>query len=527
MQRIIVSFLSLLIACPLSAATKYFAQSSAGGNTGVDCADAIALSGVTWTAGNTYHLCGTVTSQVSPAVSGTNGNLITIIFESGASISKAGCGTTGCINLNGLSYFLIDGSPSATPCGVVSGTAVFCSGTISATGTGSGQSSSDSVGIYARGGGSNIEIRNLNIANMYVISSNTDTSATGNYYGVWTDATSIHVHNCIIHDTFGAIKGEAGNNTSEYDHSQIYNSNWGIALSGPSGATPVINAIKIHDNDFHDWELWDTTTNTYHHDGVIAAGNNNSANAVTNISVYNNRFHGTISNGTTCAVASNSCMTAMIFMNDGNHFSAYNNVIIPDPGGGLVNNGWIFFWSPGTLNANDLIADNTVVGNQTTAGACIVVEGDASMTWQNNVSQNCNLLARVYTSPATSFTAFTNNAYQNASLSNSWQLGATTYSTLGTWQAALVAASLPGDTSSQAMTSSLNLNSTGQQYLGSALIGAGVNLTSLSIPALDSDFLGNSRPGGSTAWDIGAYFGVGTSPFPLKASPILLGFVTY
>jgi len=39
---------------------------------------------------------------------------------------------------------------------------------------------------------------------------------------------------------------------------------------------------------------------------------------------------------------------------------------------------------------------------------------------------------------------------------------------------------------------------------GSKAIGAGVNLTSLAITALDSDNLGNARPS-SGAWDIGAY----------------------
>ena len=38
----------------------------------------------------------------------------------------------------------------------------------------------------------------------------------------------------------------------------------------------------------------------------------------------------------------------------------------------------------------------------------------------------------------------------------------------------------------------------------SPLIGAGTNLTDLSISALDLDFAGNQRPS-SGAWDIGAY----------------------
>lgn len=502
----------LLWTLPAGATTRYVSQSGGLFTGGTSCNGQTAISVVTFNglalAGDDQTwLCGTLTTSVAPANGGTSGHPIVLQFDTGASITKSNCGTLGCINLNGLSNVLIDGSQSSTACGYIGGNDVPCNSVIVATGNGSGSGNADSDGVYARGGGSNIEIRNFACVNMYVHSSTTDTNAMGNYNCVWTDATNIHVHHCVLHDAFAGIKGEAGNNTSEYNNCQIYNDNWGVALSGPGGATPVINSVKIHDNDFHDYKLWDTTTNAYHHDGILVAGNNNNANAVTNIAVYNNRLHGTISDGPTCAVASNSCMTALIFMNDGNHFSVYNNVLVPDVGGGLVNNGWIFLWSPGTLNANDTIVDNTVIGNQVTSGACIVVEGDASMTWQNNVSSNCNLLARVYTSPATSFTQFTNNTYQNASLSNSWQLGATTYSTLGAWQAALVAASLPGDTSSQAQTTSLLLNSQQIPQPSSSVISFGTNLTTSCsglLSALCSDALGNARPGGVTAWDSGA-----------------------
>lgn len=530
--------LFFLRACPAHATDIYVAQSVAGSNTGANCANARALASLVsadWSPGNTIHLCGTITSQVVPANSGTMGSVITIFFEPNAAIAMPTCGATGCIDLAGLNYILVDGG---TACGVISHPIasstgeVFtaCNGTIEATMTGSGglgSVSGTSVGIYALSNASNVEIRNLNIVNQYVRNGNNGSDgSTGPFYAVHFNGANVFVHNCIMHDEEGGVVGEAGSNNSEISNIYGYNINHDIFLSGPGTNTPdSVTQVKIHDNELFNWWVWDSGTNTFHHDAIIVAGNNNLANGVSHISVYNNYLHGLISQSSVCASASGSCMTALIFMNDGNHFQVFNNLLAPgqgvESGAGFVNNGWIFLWSPGTLNANDVIANNTVIGNQTSHGACIVVEGDASMTLQNNVMSTCNSLIRTYTAPATTFTALSNNTYQNTSLTNAWQQctnstcsSSTYYSTLGDWQTATSA-----DTKSQATTGSLQLNVAAPVFsptIISPLIQNAANLSSLSITALDSDMLGLLRPLNGP-WDQGAMDGPSSVQIPTWA----------
>lgn len=207
-------------------------------------------------------------------------------------------------------------------------------------------------------------------------------------------------------------------------------------------------------------------------------------------------------------------MTALIFVNDANTIRTYNNLLTPQSGQ-YVNNGWIFYWSPGTLQHNDLIANNTVMGGSLSSGACIYVEGDSSMTLQNNVLSGCTYL--LWTTSNTTFTALSNNVYQNASLSGSWRMGNTEYSSLASWQSAIGA-----DQNSQATTSSLNLNGNDQPESGCIANTMASNLTPLDIAALDADKAGVARAN-SGSWTAGAYTyassGTVSGPTALTAKP--------
>ena len=84
----VIAFSVLSLAIAAQAQNIYVAQSSAGGDTGADCADARALSTLTssdWTAGNTIHLCGTIT-----ATAGTSG-----LVAQGSGTSGTDSGLTG------------------------------------------------------------------------------------------------------------------------------------------------------------------------------------------------------------------------------------------------------------------------------------------------------------------------------------------------------------------------------------------------------------------------------------------------
>ena len=109
--------ISVLFVANGFASNIYVAQSSAGGNTGSDCADAYAVTyfntsgnwgmGNPITAGTTVHLCGTFTGIAGATMltaygSGSNGNPIIIKFEVGTVLtSPAWNNTNGAIFLNG------------------------------------------------------------------------------------------------------------------------------------------------------------------------------------------------------------------------------------------------------------------------------------------------------------------------------------------------------------------------------------------------------------------------------------------
>jgi len=77
-SRLVLLFAFLLLPSFCHATDIYFAQSAAGGNNGADCADAYAYTDGThginisgnWVAGNTLHICGTITG-------GNGANIVT------------------------------------------------------------------------------------------------------------------------------------------------------------------------------------------------------------------------------------------------------------------------------------------------------------------------------------------------------------------------------------------------------------------------------------------------------------------
>jgi hypothetical protein len=88
----------ILFSVPCWAEDIYYAQSAAGAATGANCSNAKALSAVSWGtgagtigAGDTLHLCGTITSSLTVGASGTDTttNAITIKFEDNAKFSNA------------------------------------------------------------------------------------------------------------------------------------------------------------------------------------------------------------------------------------------------------------------------------------------------------------------------------------------------------------------------------------------------------------------------------------------------------
>jgi hypothetical protein len=494
------------------AATRYVSQSGGTFTGGSRCNAQTAISvatfnGTTNSAGDVNILCGTLTTTLTPLGNGSAGNVISIIFDTGASISLPSCGANGCIFMSGLNYYLIDGSPTATPCGYVNHVDVACSGTIEATATGTGMGQTESMGIYARGA-SHIEIRNLMIRNMYQHTSTSDQGAGHNYYGVWYGAPNsdtVNVHNITCHDMKGCVVGETPNTNNTIAYSELYRMNWGTFQSGGHTVNGISN-FSFHDNDVHDMENWDDTTDSFHHDGIMLASDDTGNQTVNGAEVYNNYFHGGASSPT-CS-GGNPCVTAWIFMEGVYNIHLYNNVIVANSGEEAAN-GWIFFWSP-VSSPNDtgqIIANNTVLGSNLSNGACVRIEGVNTVIQENNILAGCAYLT--WMDSNTTWTVLNNQVYQSSSLQ--WRNNNTTYSTLAAWRTGS-----GGDANAVATTGSLGLSAGYVPQAGSIAIGAGANLTSLcsgTVTALCQDAAGIARPA-SGAWDSGAYQFSGTTPPP-------------
>lgn len=461
----------------------FVAQSAAGAGNGSSCANAAAVSTLStathWTAGNVIGLCGTITQSITAQASGSSGSPIEVYWEPNAKISVTSCGGTGCVNIASKSWIILDGGSN---------------GLIEATSEGSGLGTATSIGVYARSGTSHDEIRNLTISDMYVHSSTTDTSG-GSNYAVWFDGTNDLFHDNTIHDAMAGFVGEASNSSNQIYNNTISDINWGVFLSGPSANSPnAVTNDQIYSNDISNLAGWDTTTDAFHHDGVIIAGNNNLGTGISHIDIYNNYIHGT-SSSPTCS-GGNSCATAFIFDNDADTQRVFNNLLVPSSGGS-AGDSWIFMWSAGGtgVDTGTELYNNTVVGIG--GDVCLWERGDASVKMENNVLSACG--TDMEYSTGTTFTTLDFNTYQASSLTSRWQIGASFFSSLSAWRTACSC-----DASGQATTGSLGFNASFVPQAGSVLLGAATNLTSLGITALNSDKAGVARPS-SAAWDAGAY----------------------
>ena len=91
----------------------------------------------------------------------------------------------------------------------------------------------------------------------------------------------------------------------------------------------------------HDYANWDTTSDRYHHDGIIVAGNNNLANGVSYISIYN-------STSTARFRVARPIAAPRSFLLTTRTTSTFSNVLVA-AANQFFYNGLIFYWSPSTL----------------------------------------------------------------------------------------------------------------------------------------------------------------------------------
>lgn len=510
--------LSLVAAVCASASDIYLAQSAIGNANGADCADARTVSGVSWSAGNTYHLCGTITSQVTPTANGSASSHITILFEANAKISMTAIpdyAGGGGINLAGRQFIDVDGGSN---------------GIIESTANGTSKASHiNSVGINLDSTNS-VAIHNIVFQNLFVNVCCSDGSQFGQGIYGQGGISNLRFYNNTCTQLFACVQlQETATATNvEVDHNSLPSQDvgWGIVVvMGNPGFS--VTGVYIHDNDitpgsgtginsnsatFVGTNSWCTgTSDLTHLDPIHTWSQGSSPDGVYNEYIYNNYIHGYF-----CVNQGVANSTAAIFWeahvtggNAPNTATVFNNLILMQ--GGHPGDGAIFPQN----GTNGNIYNNTIDCTGADSGSLATEFGGGTDTYYNNLIIGCNEAV-----------LFDGGSYGGDY--NDWfNIGSAGW---GQQSFAQWKSSQPGQ-DTHSMTSNPKINSDHTLQAGSAVIGVGSNLTSKNITQLDTSkplnvgvgyvsTLGVSRSS-SGGWDLGAYAFNGARPNPPTSLTIL------
>ena len=509
--------------------TRYVSQSgglfSGGNNCNGQTAISVAtLSSTVQSPGDVNWLCGTITSGFTVDGSGSNGNPIQFLWDTGARISVP---DGQIINLNSESYLLFDGG---TPCGPGSscylnesisptGYPSNITGIIEATANGSALANQNTTtqafyGCSPCGG--TIEIRNLIPRNLYQHTSTSDETAnadSGNFVfqcssGATACTGTILIHDNDIHDTGNALSMEHFSAaTIKVYNNEFWNNNWAVELSGNGTRT-----FFFYSNHCHDAKNWDTvggaSPDLYHHN-CIHEFMNTSSDSLGDYE-YNNRSDG---DWGTCCTTSNFLFTETA--PPANHF-VFNNVVIQK----CSNTELGHFTRTQSSAAGPTVYNNTYEGCASVGSNVEAVEWNGTgQVIENNAIENYGQY--VTSTASATFTTLDYNFYGAIGMSGNspWVCNGNNDANFAAWQA-----SCSGDSHGGKLTS-LGVNtSTGVPNVGSGLLGVGVNLTSLctgNLVPLCSDLNGNARPSGG-AWTVGALNAAPATPTS-SIGPIMMG----
>jgi hypothetical protein len=222
---------------------------------------------------------GTFTTGLTIQGSGTAGNVITILFESGAKFSKPYLDTYGAIVSYNKSYITIDGNNTGVIENTDNGTAL--------------NNHLDSYAMLLEGGTA-VEIKNLTIRNLYVRTPNTNDGASGNTTGIRANSVvNLRIHdNVITHAKYG-ILAQAENRTT--DSLSIYRndvslSSTALAVCASSTGFSYTN-VDIYSNNFHNGYTWWSTDELFHNDGIHVFMLKSTA-YIGPLKIYNNKIYG-------------------------------------------------------------------------------------------------------------------------------------------------------------------------------------------------------------------------------------------
>lgn len=349
--------------------------------------------------GDTVHLVGVISTPLIIQLSGSAGNIITILFSPGASMQAPVFSvSTGAISINGKNFITIDGGAVGTIGGYF-GNVSLANGFIcnTANGTAGVFANSTTSNLIRCSDSSHVTVKNLGLYNNYVRTSTRDSvpaagsardySCMSFYQNSGGGMTNILVTNCLIHDGYAGIYSgyQPASQNFEFSFNTIYNCNWG-ANCGDSNNLSTLNQFLFHDNWVHDFANWDDSTGAgnFHHDGVYAWGE--AQGLLTLYNIYNNYFGPNF--GT-------QPPSGMIFASGGVfNVNAYNNVFICNPID-FCADGLIFF-APYTYTSAVYSAyNNSFIGGASGVGIDVSLASNSAVAWSNGSSYNSGNIVNI------------------------------------------------------------------------------------------------------------------------------------
>jgi hypothetical protein len=513
--KILLLLLLLIPSCGFSA-DLYIGQSTAGDDSGSSCANQKAISYLTgsWAgkvaAGDTVHLCGTLTSQLVIGASGTSGNLITIKFESGAKFSAPYWSTTGAIYMASKSYITVDGGAN---------------GIIENTDNGSALGNQAATAAMQLDRCTNVEIKNLRTQNIYVHDYSTtvvDTMGVPIYGIHLLNSSDVSVHDCTMIQGYNAVShshtlGGTISNISIYNNT-ISHQCHGITLSGGNNST-TSNA-QVYNNDIEMGSNWTSLNGgNCHLNGTFLYPSVSNTWKTIDFKYYNNFTYGPSGTGETWI---SSDLLRIESLGESTGTMIYNNIFYGGTNIGCLwsqcgaTNGLIAITGAGEVAPQ--IYNNTLVNNYSSGASGGVgirygsLNGNGAPIIKNNIIQTC--VIGVYTSTIGDVPELDNNSYYDLTyLSNLRGIGAGyfTFSQMSQMRTALGGCPNSGN-ECLGITTNPDLNSNFTPKITSTVIDSGANLTSLEILTLNIDKSGVARSS-SGAWDIGAYEYTGESTY--------------
>jgi hypothetical protein len=502
----------------------FVAQSGAGDQSGEgSCSSAHPLSWLNsagnWGAGSgkvapgtTVDLCGTITESIEVKGSGASGKPVEIKFMAGAKIAMGGptgCPGNGCINLGaGSEYITINGGSD----GVIENTE---------RGAKKDKSEAATTGV---GGTSlkHVTVENLEIANLYVAEEGEkepigNTEIRGIFFRQG-EPEFITISNDVVHDTGWAINVTVNGKSNHVDieGNVLYHDSHGISPTGSSEGGNV-GPVDIDHNHFYADGVWASSPGLNHMDGLHCyTGNKGDGTRGLHwngLYIYDNTITMEGEYGVTAPVYLEGSSGPQCGDSTSN-FWIFNNVLTGKGAGPkfALNNGLL---SP--YSGEEHIFNNTLIGNKTTEGGCISLQGagntSANVRFENNVLTRCRTLIDAGISHLAA-RGLAHNLYANGGRTNEAFVCRDPrrheyyFSAFTSFQACMGGDSRSIAASGAKLDFAATAGVLGKPEAGSEALAHGANLTALcsATPkrALCENIDGQPRPA-TGAWNIGAY----------------------